>query len=158
MDYKKNLLKIKKSKFRTIAGMLFLAYTIYYFIDKFMGNSGIRVIDWLNIIVFALNGIIHTMEGFGISFPGLFGKAFIAIDKDVIIIKERVMHAERRILWEDVKSVSSNYKIIQFSTMHGLTLVLKYSKYGYAESQLMKDAVYQIATEKGILINALQPK
>jgi hypothetical protein len=158
MNYKKDLLKIKKSKFRTILGMLFLAYTIYYFIDKFMGNSGIRVIDWLNIIIFALNGTIHTMEGFGISFPGLFGKAFISIDKDVIIIKERVIRAERKILWEEVTSVSSNYKIIQFSTLQGLTIVLKYSKYGYAESQLMKDAVYQIATEKGISINALQHK
>jgi hypothetical protein len=156
MNYKKDLLKIKKSKFRTIVGLLFLAYTIYYFIDKFVGNSGIRLIDLLNILVFALNGIIHTMEGFGISFPGLFGKAFIAIDKEVIIIKERVIHAERKILWEDVISVSSNYKIIQFSTLQGLTIVLKYSKYGYAESQLIKDAVYQIATERGIIINALQ--
>ena len=157
MEYKQNLLERRKSKLRIALGFVFIVYSIFYFIDKFLGNSDIRTVDWISIIIFALNGLVHTMEGFGYSTASLFGKAYLTIDKNAIVIKERVIHSEHKFHWDYVKSVSANHKSLQISMINGLIYSLKYSKYGYSEGRQIKQILYQIATEKGIATTGLNP-
>lgn len=51
--------------------------SIAWIADRFFNNLAIRPFDWLYTGIFTLNGIVHSIEGFGFSFARLFGKAFV---------------------------------------------------------------------------------
>ncbi|WP_423130150.1 hypothetical protein [Gaoshiqia sp. Z1-71] len=106
MEFKKDLLKKEeKSTFRIILGILFFVISIVWVADRIMDDLIIRPFDWLYTGVFALNGVVHTLEGFGFSIASLFGKAFVLIDNERISIKPGIRNKEQNIYWNSIKTI-----------------------------------------------------
>lgn len=153
MELKINLLKIKgKSTFRIIFGLVFFVLSIVWLGEKILHMEIIRFFDLLLIILFALNGIVHTIEGFGISIAQLFGKAFILINKEQIAVKTKIFKKEQRLYWDNIKSL--NYQLNKFHIIDNSnnTLILDTSVLDYSLLIEIKEVMAIIAREKGISI------
>lgn len=151
MEFKKNLLKKdKKSVFRIILGILFFVFSIIWITDRIMDNLTIRAFDWLYTGVFALNGLVHTLEGFGFSIARLFGRAFVLINNDRISIKTGIFDKEQNIYWNSIKTI--NYKInkYQFQNIDNTKMILDLSKLNDALKNEIREIVDCIAKDKNI--------
>lgn len=97
-----------------------------------------------------MNGIIHTVEGFGFSLARLFGKAFILVDNEKIAIKIGVLAKEQNISWMDIKSIS--YKPIRFKVAKNdnTSFTFNLSKLDYSLIKEIKSTINAIAKEKGL--------
>jgi len=155
-EFKRNLLKKeKKSTFRIVLGIFFLVISFFWMADRMMDHLVIRTFDWIYTLIFALNGIVHTVEGLGGSIAGLFGKAFILIDHEQISIKPGMMDKAQIVHWKEVKAI--DYKLSTFRIEHldSTTITLKVSKLDYASIKEIKEIVAAIAKDKNIPSNIL---
>jgi hypothetical protein len=151
MELKRDLLVVqKKSVFRIIMGILFFVISIVWVIDLVINSKTSRPFDWLFFGVFVMNGLIHSIEGFGFSLARLFGKAFILIDTDRIAIKTGVLAKEQSVYWKDIKSLS--YKPIRFKIVRNdnTSMTFNLSKLDYLLIKDMKISINEIANEKGL--------
>lgn len=116
------------------------------------GNSS-SPFDWLLFVIFVLNGLVHSIEGFGFSFARLLGNAYIQIDSEIIAIKTGVLKKEQSIFWKDIKSVS--YKPIRFKVTKNddTAMTFNLSKLDYSLIKEIKSAINEIADEKGLEIS-----
>lgn len=154
MELKRDLLVIqKKSVFRIIMGILFFIISITWIVDLVISGKNNRPFDWIFFLIFVLNGLVHSIEGFGFSFTRLFGKAFILIDNERIAIKTGVLTREQSISWMDIKSIS--YKPIRFKVTRqdDTLLAFNLSKLDYSLVKDIKNSINEIANEKGLLIS-----
>jgi len=154
MELKRDLLVIeKKSITRIVFGILFFAISIVWIIDKKVTGQIISSFDWLLFVIFLLNGIVHTVEGFGFSLARLFGKAFILIDNEKIGIKKEVLSKEQNISWTDIKAIS--YKPIRFKVVKNdnTSFTFNLSKLDYSLIKEIKSTINEIAKEKGLHIS-----
>ena len=155
MELKKDLLKKdKKSVFRIILGILFFVISIVYITDRIMNNQIIRLFDWFYFGIFALNGILHTFEGFGFSIAKIFGKAFILIDKERISIKTGVFAKEQNVSWIDVKTIVYKFNRFQVIKSNDSSVTFDLSKLDYLLLKNIKEVFGSIANENGIEIRA----
>lgn len=151
MELKKDLLKKdKKSVFRIILGILFVAISIIWIADKITSDSIIRSFDWLYSGIFMLGGVIHTFEGFGFSLAKLFGKAFVLIDSNQISIKLGLSDKEQQIYWKDIKAIGYKFNKFQIRKHDNTNINLNLSKVDYALKNEIKEVVYTIAKNKNI--------
>lgn len=116
MEIYKDLLKIEKSKARTIHGFVALIISISWIAIKIVFNENTNTFDTIfgisAALFFALTGIVNITEGFGISSSRLFGKAFILINNEKISIKSSVFVKEKTIHWNKIKTI--NYRVNHF--------------------------------------------
>lgn len=153
MEYKKDLLKKgKKSVFRIILGISFFVVSISWVVARRMDDGVIKSFDWIYFGVMFLNGIVHTTEGFGFLFMGLFGKAFINIDEKRISFKPDIHTKEKSISWAEVASVEYRLVKFQFIMKNGNPAIFDLSKLEYTIIQDVKDITSSIARLKGISI------
>lgn len=153
MELKKDLLKKgKKSLYRIIIGFLFIAFSIAWVYTRYPENKPIRVFDWSYFGVFALNGVIHLIEGFGISISKFFGKAYISIDKENIIVKSSIFEKEQRIVWNEIESIEFKPTRILFIKINNTQMNIDYSKLEYEIILKIKESINQFAKEKSIEI------
>ncbi len=151
MEINRDLLrKEKKSVFRIIIGILFLVISVFWIIDRKINSQIIRPFDWFYTGIFVLNGIVHSIEGFGFSLAKLFGKAFVIIDKDRIAIKTSVLDKEQKVFWIDIKSIESKLNKYQVLKTNDTNLTIDFSKFDYALAKNIKETIRGIANEKGI--------
>jgi len=155
MELKRNLLKVsEKSRFRIILGVGFLILAVAWVVGRTVENQDIRLIDWIYSFLFVSFGIIYTTEGVGIAFPGLFWKAFVAIDEIQISLKPGIFSEARNVYWNDILSVEYNPLNFKFTKMDHGYMILKLSGMDYALIQEIKKIIEDIAHEKGILISS----
>ena len=57
-----------KSVFRVILGLIFFIISIGWIADKIGDNQMISLFDWAFTGIFALNGLVHIIQGLGLSF------------------------------------------------------------------------------------------
>ncbi len=151
MELKRDLLKIeKKSIFRIILGLLFIVISIIWIADKGINKQAIRPFDWAFFGVFLLNGIVHSIEGFGFSFARLFGRAFIKIDQEKIVIKTGIFAKEQSVAWQDIKSISNKPVRFQITRNDGTLLTLNLSRLDYLLLKEIKSTIENIANQNGI--------
>lgn len=154
MELKRDLLKIeKKSVFKIIVGMLFFVISIAWIVDKNINDQIIRPFDWLLLGIFVLNGVVHSIEGFGFSLARLFGKAFILIDNERIVIKTGVFAKEQNVSWQDIKSIANNPIRCQIARNDGTSVTLKLSKLDYSLIKDIKSTIIVFAKEKGLEVS-----
>lgn len=154
MELKKDLLKKdKKSVFRIILGVLFVAISIIWIADKITSDIIIRPFDWLYSGIFMLGGVIHIFEGFGFSLAKLFGKAFVLIDNNQISIKPGLSDKEQKIYWKDIKTIDYKLNKFQIQKIDDTNMKLDLSKIDYALKNEIKEIVNNIAKDKNILSN-----
>ncbi len=152
MELKKDLLKKeKKSIFRIILGILFFVISILWITDRIIDNLTIRPFDWLYTGIFALNGVVHTIEGFGFSIARLFGKAFIMIDNERISIKRGITEKEQKIYWKSIKTIDYKLNKFRVQNMDNTSMTLDLSKFDYSLKNEIRGIIDCIAKDKNIL-------
>jgi hypothetical protein len=152
MEFKKNLLENdeKKSIYRILVGFIFIALSIAWIYTRYTDNQPIRVFDWLYFGFFALNGTIHLIEGFGIPITLFFGKAYISINKENIIVKSRIFEKEQRIAWNEIVSIEFKPTRILFIIINNTQMNIDYSKLEYEIVIKIKESLNLFAKEKNI--------
>ncbi len=62
------------SAFRIILGFAFFVISIAWITNKLLENESIGWFDWVYTGIFALNGVVHLLQGFGVSIVHIFRK------------------------------------------------------------------------------------
>ncbi|ADQ80171.1 hypothetical protein Palpr_2034 [Paludibacter propionicigenes WB4] len=153
MEIKKNLLRSEKKSYLGIAvGVGFFIISIVWIVLKIRDGQKISLFDWFYVGIFALNGISHTMVGFGFRMVELFGKAFILINKEKISLKAKVLEKEQTALWSEIHSVNYNFNKLYIHKTDNTTLTFNLSEIDYAFKNEIKEFVKSIANEKQIIV------
>lgn len=154
MVLKHDLLLIeRKSLFRIILGIIFLMLSLAWLVIKETNEQIVRPFDWLFLGVFLINGIVHLIEGSGYSLSRLFGKAFILIDIERIVIKTGVFAKAQNISWQDIKSITHKPVRCQIVRNDGTLITLNLSKLNYSLVKDIKSTINDIANEKGLKVS-----
>jgi hypothetical protein len=155
MDYYKNLLtQGKKSKLRIIFGFVFIIISVLWIVIRLIEENPIRIFDWFYSIIFSLNGILHIVEGCGISINSYFGKAFIQINEEEIQYKPNIRTREINVKWNKISEIHFKTNRIEIVDQNNSSIEFLYSKLGFAVIQEIKDIIIQISKNKNILIKA----
>jgi len=151
MEYYLDLLKEKQqSKLRLVIGILFLAVSIAWISMKIIENKPIEIFDWVYSAIFLLNALVHILGAIGYPFERLFGKAFIKIDKNTIRIKSWIFDKEQVADWDNIQSIEFKMNQLLLSDNNNSNISISLSKLEYQWVQKIKDAVRNLASEKGI--------
>ena len=154
MELRRDLLGISKpSRLRIFLGIGFLILSGLWIIVRVYENRNIGLIGWGYSALFLLYGIIYTIEGYGVSFQGLFGKSFISIDQDAIRIKTGIFDKEQNIPWNDIRSIDYHPLSFQVTRFNKTGETIKLSGIDYAMIQEIKMVIGSIAKEKGVGIS-----
>ncbi|HSV88861.1 MAG TPA: hypothetical protein VLH61_09485, partial [Bacteroidales bacterium] len=113
-------------------------------------NEVIKALDWIYFGAILINGVIHTIGGFGFKLERLFGKAFVLIDHKRISLKPGVFEKEQRVDWKDMKSIEYRLNKFQVRNIDNSSKVLDLSKFDYDLKNSIKGVVANIAKEKNI--------
>lgn len=155
MNYYKNLLtQGKKSKLRIVFGLVFILISISWILIRVIEESPIRIFDWFYSIIFSLNGIMHIIEGSGISINSYFGKAFIQINEKEIQYKPNIRAREINVKWDKISEIHFGKNRIEIIDQNNSSIQFLYNKLGFAVIQEIKDIIIQISKNKNILIKA----
>ncbi len=152
MEIKKNLLRNeKKSYLRFIFGICFFVISIIWIVLKIRQEQEISLFDWFYFGIFALNGISHSIAGFGFRIEELFGKAFIQINEEKISLKTKVLEKEQSVLWTEIQKINYNLNKLYIHKTDNTTLTFNLSQIDYAFKNEIKEFIKSIATEKQII-------
>ena len=152
MEIKKNLLRNeKKSYLRFALGLIFFIISILWIIVKIKNRQEITLFDWLYFGIFTLNGISHSIAGFGFRIEELFGKAFIQINEEKISLKTKVLGKEQSVLWSEIQKINYNLNKLHIHKTDNTTLTFNLSEIDYAFKNEIKEFIKRIATEKQII-------
>jgi len=151
MEIKKNLLRNeKKSYVRFAIGIGFFIISIIWVVLKMRGGQKISLFDWFYVGICALNGISHSMSGFGFRIEELFGKAYLLINDDKISLKAKVLEKEQTVSWSDVHEITYNLNKLYVHKTDNTTLTFNLSAFEYAFKNEIKEFIKSIANEKQI--------
>ena len=154
MELKRDLFVIqKKSVFRIILGIIFLMLSLAWLVNRETNDQIIRPFDWLFLGVFVMNGVVHSIEGLGFSLARLFGKAFILIDHERIVIKTGVFAKEQNVSWQVIKSIAHKPVRCQIARNNGSSVILNLSKLDYSLIKEIKSSINNIAIGKGLEVS-----
>ena len=131
-------------------GLGFIILTILWIPVRKFENHIVDLTDWLYTTLFIFYGIVYTIEGFGVAFLSLFGKAYIVIDQDGISIKTGIFDIAQKILWNEISSIDYHPLSFYVRRLNNTDLKLKLSGMDYSLIQEIKKVVGFIANEKGI--------
>ena len=149
MELKVNIDKIKKSSFRFYFGILMFLFSIIAVIYSILRP------DWFYLfygIFFGFMSLSHIYEGRGKSLNSLFGKRFIAIDEEKIIIKSYTLKEAQIIEWQGIKSIKYGVAKIEINEKPDKTIFIDYSDLSYNLVQKIKETILRIAENKRITI------
>jgi hypothetical protein len=104
MKFEKDLL-VQKSTAKTIVGVLHFVLIALSISSKIYIEQGFETFDIIYLVVIFLLGSLFILEGTGIPFAKIFGKAFILIDEKQISIKKGVFNKEQTIFWDEIKAI-----------------------------------------------------
>ena len=151
MEIRKNLLRNEKKSYVSFAvGIVFFIISIIWIVLKIRDGQKISLFDWFYFGIFALNGISHSMFGFGFRVEELFGKAFILINKEKISMKAKALEKEQTVLWSEIQSINYNFNKLNVHKTDNTTLTFNLSEIDYAFKNEIKEFVKSVANEKQI--------
>ena len=151
MEIKKNLLRSeKKSYVRFAVGAGFFIISIIWIVLKIRDGQKISLFDWFYFGIFALNGISHSMAGFGFRIEELFGKAFILINKEKISMKAKTLEKEQTVLWSEIEKINYNFNKLYVHKTDNTTLTFNLSEIDFDFKNEIKEFIKSIANEKQI--------
>jgi hypothetical protein len=155
MELYRNLLPpSQKSAFRIVVGMLSFGLSALWIGLRISDDLLIRPFDWFYAGAFALTGLVHTAEGFGFSTLSLFGKAFIRIDTEQILIKPTWLAKKQQVYWHDIKAMGYTINQYQIQYKDDSMQILKLSKLDYAIKVELKATIEAIAKENNLPLSS----
>lgn len=149
MEYYKDLLMIKKNKFATVLGALFIILALATIAIKWYKNS-IILLDWFNLAIYLLLGAVMIMYAFGYSVERLFYKAYVKISNDTIQLKTKPREPEQTIQWSKMSGMELANAQLKIDLTDGTKFAVSLSQLDYASIQEIKEVLGRIATAKNI--------
>ncbi len=153
MEFYKDFLRIEKSKFKIILGILGILISIIWVIIKCRQNENLTLFDWIYIVFLGLSGVLNIIEGSGVLSSRLFGRAFIFINNDKISIKKSPFSKTDIIYWNEIGAINYKVNCFIFTSKNNFSMNLKLSKLDYSSIRKIKDMISEIAIKKNIDIN-----
>ena len=133
-----------------VLGVLFLLIAGHRAVFKILENDGITTFDWAYIVVFALNGIMHLVVGFGYSLNKLFGRAFVVINNELISVKTKINRKETTVYWKEIKCIDFSYSKLVIGKTDNTKLNIAIGDLTYDTKKAMKATIAQITDDKNI--------
>ena len=148
------LKKDEKSFFRVGVGILFIIISCMQIITRITHEEVIRPFDWFYSGIFALGGIAHIVEGLGLfSFDRIFGKAYILINSELILLKPSVFNKEQSVYWNNIKSIDYKPNKLKIETIDDTNVIINLSLVSFLLKQEIRRTIDCIAKEKNIKSN-----
>lgn len=147
----------KKSIFRIILGIAILVVSVGWIIARSKDYQHLNFLDWLFAGFMILNGISHTLGGSGYAINRLFGKAFVEIDENIILIKPTLFDKTQEVAWRDIASMEYMANKYRITLTDGKIVILHLSKLEYLLKKNIKEAIGAIAAAKGISGVSIHP-
>lgn len=144
MEIKIDLLAKRKSIIRIIFGLLVLVYVV------FLALRAGEVSDYFGLVIFGLIAWINLIEGYGYLPQKVFGKAFIEINYNVIVVKTRVGRKAISICWDKITSINFRYTELLIEKKDSSELSIDTKDLSYEIQNEIKEAIIKIASEKEI--------
>ena len=157
MELSVNLLQGKRghSIFSIIFGILCFLMASSWIIFRINESESIRKLDWVSFGIWILIGFSHLIQGLlsRSSFGGLFGKAYILINSEIISLKPNIFKKEQSISWSEIKSI--DYRVMKFEIKKNdnTKMILNLSELDYVLITQIKDSINHHAKEKNIQLS-----
>ena len=146
------LKKTEKSSFRIIVGIIFFLISAIWLIGKIYNNIYITGFDWFYVIAMALNGIVHIIEGFGISIEKKIGSAYVSVNEEKISIKTGIFEKQQTITWNEIQTINYKLNRYEITRKNEELFKLDLSKLNYSVKKEVNNVISKIAKEKNLLI------
>ena len=154
MELNVNLLQVKRghSKYSIIFGILCILLASSWIIFRIIESEAIRKFDWISFGGWTLIGVSHLIQGLmsRSSFVGLFGKAYILINSEIISLKPNIFKKEQSISWSEIKSIDYEIMKFEFKRNDNEKMVMNLSEVDYILITQIKDTINHYAKEKNI--------
>lgn len=157
MELKLNFFERKeKSIFSQIAGVF---YILVFFVFRFWFDE--EPLDFWDLLVAffgLLAGCLFILQGRGFYYPSLWGRAYVDVDENEIIIKTRALDKERKLCWDDLDSIKFLFNGILFLKKNGETEKVRYSDVIEREKKKQVESVLtKISQNKNIEVTEFLP-
>ena len=153
MVFYKNLYPYRESKkIQLVFGFIFIILSILWILQKKHFNSQIFAFDWLYSGVFLMNGVIITLQYYGIHIEEIFGKRYIKITPEEIDYKPKTFKRATKTKWVELKTINFKVNSIELQSINGKNLRINYTNLEYASVQELKETIVQIAQNKNCKI------
>lgn len=149
MKFEKDLL-VQKSTTKTILGSLHFVLIILWIGSKFYIEEEFNDFDIPYMIALFLLGSLFILEGRGIPFAKLFGKAFILIDEERISVKRGVFNKEQIIFWNEIKQIEYKPNYFLFTKNDDSQLPFKLRHLAFRFNREILDFIKVIGKSKGL--------
>ena len=147
MELNINLLENPKYAFlRIILGILLIVCSCGYIIIRITAEEAVRAFDWFYFGIFAINGIIQTIDGLGF----FYGKAYVLINPELISLKASVFDKRQSIYWNNIKFIDAKSNKLIIAKKDNTNMVVNLSKFSYSLRSKIKGTIDCIAKEKNI--------
>jgi len=154
MKFEKDLL-VQKSVTKTIIGILALVLILIWMGIKIYIEEGFETFDRIYFAVLFLLGILFILEGRGIPFAKIFGKAFIIIDEERISMKRGVFQKEQTIYWNEIKQIEYKPNYFLFTKQNDSLFPFKLRQLAFRFNREILDLIKVISKEKGLEVERL---
>ena len=151
MEYFKNLhLYSSRSNFKLIFGIIFLIVSVAWLLEKYVQGENPNWFDFVLAAIMFLNGVLHLSFGVGYSLEGIFGKAFIRINDQEIVVKPSAFENRQQMDWREVHCVNFDYSQIVVDGINKNHISIFTSDLDSASEKELKALMQDIAVRKGI--------
>ncbi len=154
MKFEKDLL-IQKSTTKAILGALDILVITLWILIKISIKEPFEIFDWTYLLILLSLGVLFILEGLGVPFAKIFGKAFILIDHEQISLKKSVLSKEQTILWSDIKTIEYRPNVFHFTKIDGTKEIVKLRSLAFQFNREILDFVKVIGKHKGLIITRL---
>ena len=151
MEFKIDLLKKDSKRLYSMAsGIIISVMLCVWIISKVI--AGIRPFDWVIFGLAVLCSIFHFVEALGFSAYRLFGKAYIVINSECILLKAGVLKKEQSVDWDNIKSIDYNRisEELRIEKKDNTNMIVGFYKLGRSFNSEIKETINCIAKDKEI--------
>ena len=142
--------RTEKSLLRILFGIAFLLFATAWIVIRLIEDKNITPFDWIYFGFFTLNGAFHLIEGLGYSFDSFFGKAYMLINSEFILLKTSAYDKEQTISWSDIKSIGFKVNKLEIKKTDNKNRFVNLSNIDNVSINKIKETVNYHITEKNI--------
>ena len=151
MEYSKDLLQTtQKPKWAGFMGVLSLLLALAWLPVQWIEKNSLSGFDGVFTLVFLFNGMALIMAGKGKSLERIFGKAYLKLNDQEIILKPGIFDKERRIPWEELGKLDYKPNRYEFGLKNGERVKLSLVRLNYDDIQELKRMIKTLAEQKSI--------
>lgn len=105
-------------------------------------------------ILFLVKAILHILQGMNYRIESLFGKAFLSIDEEKIVVKKTVFDKLQTIEWNNIKSINHYLDKYKITLNDNKIAEVNMRNHDYKVRLQIRQAISTLAQKKNILTDS----